>query len=41
MIKNVVLDMGNVLLDFRPEFVMDEFCSSEEEKDVIVKQFGT
>jgi putative hydrolase of the HAD superfamily len=38
MIKNVVLDMGNVLLDFRPEFVMDQFCSSEEEKDVIRRE---
>ncbi len=38
MIKNVVLDMGNVLLDFRPEFVLDAFCSSEEEKDVIRKE---
>lgn len=38
MIKNVVLDMGNVLLDFRPEYVMDMFCSSEEEKDVIRRE---
>lgn len=38
MIKNVVLDMGNVLLDFRPEYVMDQFCSSEEEKDVIRRE---
>ena len=38
MIKNIVLDMGNVLLDFRPEFVLDAFCSSEEEKDVIRKE---
>ena len=38
MIKNVVLDMGNVLLDFRPEYVLDTFCSSEEEKDVIRKE---
>lgn len=38
MIKNVVLDMGNVLLDFRPEFVMDTYCSSEEEKNVIRKE---
>ena len=38
MIKNVVLDMGNVLLDFRPEFVMDQFCSSEEEKDVFRRE---
>ena len=35
MIKNIVLDMGNVLLDFNPEFVLNEFCSSEEEKEVI------
>ena len=38
MIKNVVLDMGNVLLDFDPEFVMDQFCSSDEEKAVIRKE---
>jgi len=38
MIKNVVLDMGNVLLDFNPEFVMNEFCSSDEEKDVIRRE---
>lgn len=38
MIKNVVLDMGNVLLDFNPEFVLSEFCSSEEEKVVIRKE---
>ncbi|MBR2750059.1 MAG: HAD-IA family hydrolase [Clostridiales bacterium] len=35
MIKNIVLDMGNVLLDFNPEFVLSQFCSSEEEKEVI------
>ena len=38
MIKNVVLDMGNVLLDFNPEFVLSEFCSSEEEKEVIRRE---
>ena len=38
MIKNIVLDMGNVLLDFNPEFVMNTFCSSEEEKDVIRRE---
>jgi len=38
MIKNVVLDMGNVLLDFNPEFVMDRFCSSDEEKAVIRRE---
>ena len=30
--------MGNVLLDFNPEFVMNEFCSSDEEKDAIRKE---
>ena len=38
MIKNIVLDMGNVLLDFNPDFVLDQFCSSEEEKDIIRKE---
>ena len=38
MIKNVVLDMGNVLLDYNPEFVMNKFCSSEEEKKIIRKE---
>ena len=35
MIKNIILDMGNVLFDFDPEFVLDTFCSSDEEKNVI------
>ncbi|MBR5973717.1 MAG: HAD family phosphatase [Clostridiales bacterium] len=38
MIRNIVLDMGNVLLDFNPEFVLDAFCSFDEEKDVIRKE---
>ena len=38
MIKNVVLDMGNVLLDYNPEFVLNTFCSSDEEKEVIMKE---
>ena len=38
MIKNVVLDMGNVLLDFNPEFVLNTFCSSDEEKEIINKE---
>ena len=38
MIKNVVLDMGNVLLDFNPEVVMNMFCSSPEEKEIIDKE---
>ena len=38
MIKNIVLDMGNVLLDFNPEFVLNRFCSSDEEKNIIRKE---
>ena len=38
MIKNVVLDMGNVLLDYNPEFVLNTFCSSDEEKKIIMKE---
>lgn len=38
MIKNIVLDMGNVLLDFNPEFVLNTFCSSDEEKEIIDRE---
>ena len=38
MIRNIVLDMGNVLLDYNPEFVLNTFCSSEEEKNMIRKE---
>lgn len=38
MIKNIVLDMGNVLLDYNPEFVLDTFCSSDEEKEIIMRE---
>ena len=38
MIKNIVLDMGNVLLDYNPEFVLDTFCSSAEEKEIIMRE---
>ena len=38
MIKNVVLDMGNVLLDYNPRFVLNMFCSSGEEKEIIDRE---
>ena len=38
MIKNVVLDMGNVLFNFDPEVPLQEFCSSEEEKEIVRKE---
>ena len=37
MIRNIVLDMGNVLLDFNPEVSLDIYCSSEEEKDSVLR----
>ncbi|MBO4637084.1 MAG: HAD family phosphatase [Clostridiales bacterium] len=41
MIRNIVLDMGNVLLDYDPEISLDKYCSSAEEKEVIRKElFG-
>lgn len=38
MIKNIVLDMGNVLLDYDPQVPLDAFCSSQAEKDLIRKE---
>lgn len=34
-IKNIVFDMGNVLLDFDPQVPLDAFCGSEAEKELI------
>ena len=39
MIKNVILDMGNVLLLFNPDIPLNEFCTSEEEKQSIRKAY--
>lgn len=38
MIKNIILDMGNVLLDYNPQVPLDMFCSSEEEKEIISRE---
>lgn len=35
MVKNVILDMGNVLLSFEPKIPLDAFCESEEQKQII------
>ena len=35
MIKNVVLDMGNVLLTYDPHVILDKVCDNEEEKQLI------
>lgn len=38
MIKNIILDMGNVLLDYNPQIPLDAFCRSGAEKDLIKKE---
>ena len=39
MIKNILLDMGNVLLLFNPEIPLNQVCKTEEEKDSIRKAY--
>ena len=38
MIKNIVLDMGNVLLDYNPDIILDRTCENDEEKAIIYKE---
>lgn len=38
MLKNVVFDMGNVLLSFNPEISLNLFCKTEESKNIIRKE---
>ncbi len=38
MIKNIIFDMGNVLLDYNPNVILDKVCGSEEEKRIIKKE---
>ena len=41
MIRNIIFDMGNVLLRYDPEVPLDLYCQTEEEKDVIRRElFG-
>lgn len=35
MIENVVLDMGNVLLDYNPDVALDLFFQTKEDKELI------
>jgi len=38
MIKNIIMDMGNVLLDFNPNVILDKVCDTPEEKSIIDKE---
>lgn len=38
MIKNIVLDMGNVLLSYDPHVILNKVCETEEEKQLILTQ---
>ena len=34
MIKNIIFDMGNVLLDYNPDVILDQVCDTQEEKQI-------
>lgn len=38
MIKNVILDMGGVLLSFEPQIPLDAFCKTQEQKKIIQRE---
>lgn len=38
MIKNIIFDMGNVLLQFRPQVALDTFFDTQEDKELINKE---
>ncbi len=38
MIKNIIFDMGNVLLQFRPWVALDTFFTTQEDKDIINRE---
>ncbi len=38
MLKNIVFDMGNVLIHYDPQLVLDRFCETEEERTVIYRE---
>lgn len=37
-IRNVIFDMGNVLLDFNPRKVVERFCADEAEQQLILRE---
>ena len=38
VIKNIIFDMGNVLLQFRPQVALDTFFDTQEDKDIINRE---
>lgn len=38
MIKNIIFDMGNVLLRYDPEVALKKFCRDENEKNIIRRE---
>ena len=38
MIKNIILDMGNVLLEYNPKKMLDAICTTQKSKDIIYKE---
>ena len=38
MIKNIILDMGNVLMDYNPHVILDKVCDTPEEKELLYKE---
>lgn len=38
MIKNIILDMGNVLLDYNPEICLNYFLENEEDRGLIRRE---
>ena len=41
MIKNIVLDMGNVLLDYDPAVPLKKFLETEEDRKIIYRELFT
>lgn len=41
MIRNIILDMGNVLLDYNPEVILEKTLDNEEDRQIIRRElFG-
>lgn len=38
MIKNIVFDMGNVLLDYNPRFSLEKYLDNEDDRSLIMKE---